>query len=348
MADLHRSSDFGLQRECRVKFVNGVWFPVKSKIEDLKKNHLGRITYSYDGGLYERTRSAERGQPAQLDNDLERLGEEFYEVQENEITFDEDGDVGDDVFLQQPEFKNINPIRAEDVANGKPALTADTKMGFPQDENNNTPLLSQPELWPKQRETSLPFKDGTEERDLKDITSYEKETLLTSSSCEYVPPEIVVTEISLTSTEGFENCILDQNGSIFGMTNEKDLSVHAPSRPRISSSFPEKAKYIEDGIRWIKCELQEMKKVDRIINSNLVSLMASLKQLKKINETFNEQQEILEDLEDIFEKEQFENSHLIDVPLQGRENGRLGLKRKVSNLERYTRLGRDGRRASYY
>ena len=347
MADLYKSRDFKLQRECRVKFVNGVWFPVKSKIEDLNKNNLEQITYSYDGELYERTRSTERGQPAQLDDDFERLGEEFYEVQENEITFDDD-DADDDVFLQQPVFKHISPTRAEDVANGKPALTVDTKMGFPQDENNNTTLLPQPELRPKQHETSLPCKDGTEEGDLEDNALHEKETLLSSSSREYFPPEIVVTEISLTSTEGLENCILDQNGGMFGTSKEQGLSLHAPSRPRISSSFPEKAQYIEDGIRWIKCELLEMKKVDRNINSSLASLMASIKQLKKINETFNEQQEILEDLEDIFEKEQFENSHLIDVPLQSREDGRLGLKRKVSNLERYTRLGRDGRRASYY
>lgn len=354
MADYHKSRNFALQRECKVKFANGAWFPVKSKMEDLDKKNFKQITYSEDRDLYERGRPTERAPSAGSEegskgNDFEMIGEEFYEVQENEITLDDDDD---DVFSQQPEFEHVNATdystREEVFANGEPGLTFETKIEFLQDENNNMTSLPKPELASKQHEVNLSSKEETTEQDMEKSTSCKKEARLTSGNTKSSAPKIVMAEISPNSRDGLENFINEHSADDICSWRGTDSWIQAPSRPKIPSSFPEKVKYIEDGIRWIKCELQEMKKVDRNINSNLVSLMTSIKQFKKVNETFNEQQEILEDLEDIFEKEQFENSHLIDVPSQSREDGRLGLKRKVSNLERYTRLGRDGRRASYY
>ena len=119
-----------------------------------------------------------------------------------------------------------------------------------------------------------------------------------------------------------------------------------PKMPAVSRPFCEKLQFIETGICWIKHELKGLREVDRELIKIFRELLSQSRRLKRVNDTFLEQQEILEEIDDLFEKEEFENLHLIDTPLPS--DVRIGMQRRVSDIDRYIRVGRVGRRASHY
>ena len=121
-----------------------------------------------------------------------------------------------------------------------------------------------------------------------------------------------------------------------------------PKRPSQSSRFTEKVAYVENAICWIRRELRVIQDADKDLLANLTGIRESMMKLKRVNEAFKEQQEILDDIDDIFEKGEFENIIILDKPMYTVGGGRQGIKRKVSNIERYIRVGRGGRRASHY
>ena len=120
----------------------------------------------------------------------------------------------------------------------------------------------------------------------------------------------------------------------------------SPKLPDASCTFLEKLHFIETGICWIKSELRGLREVDQRLIETFSELISQSRRLKKLKETFLEQQEILEEIDDIFEKEEFENLYLLDKPLFN--DARVGIQRKISNFDRYIRVGRVGRRASHY
>eukprot|EP00795_Rhopilema_esculentum_P017355 gene17355-8942_t len=141
-----------------------------------------------------------------------------------------------------------------------------------------------------------------------------------------------------------ESCALDNQaaGRLVSQGNEQ------PKRPSESSRFTEKVSYVENAICWIRRELRVIQDADKDLLANLTGIRESMMKLKRVNEAFKEQQEILDDIDDIFEKGEFENLNILDKPMYTVGGGRQGIKRKVSNIERYIRVGRGGRRASHY
>ena len=132
-----------------------------------------------------------------------------------------------------------------------------------------------------------------------------------------------------------------------GVNEDTKVKLEKPPKmPGESSAFCERVGYIETGISWIRNELMGLREVDQKLMATFRELISQSRKLRRVNDTFMEQQEILEEIDDIFEKEEFENSHLIDKPSHC--EARLGIQRKVSNLDRYIRIGRVGRRASHY
>ena len=129
-------------------------------------------------------------------------------------------------------------------------------------------------------------------------------------------------------------------------TNFNSGGTEPPKMPEISRPLCEKLHYIQTGICWIKHELRKLREVDQSLIETFRELISQSRRLKRVKDTFEEQQEILEEIDDLFEKEEFENLHLIDKSLPS--DVRVGIERKVSNVDRYIRLGRVDRRASHY
>ena len=125
--------------------------------------------------------------------------------------------------------------------------------------------------------------------------------------------------------------------------------VDPPIRPKTECSYMQKMEYIDHGIFWLTNELRSLQDEDKYLVKKFTTMIKSAEQLKKVDKTFTEQREILEDLEEhMAEKGQYKSSHLIDRPSNiGGEMSRIP-QRKVSNLQRYTRVGIGGRRASHY
>ena len=119
-----------------------------------------------------------------------------------------------------------------------------------------------------------------------------------------------------------------------------------PKMPGVSRPFCEKLQFIETGICWIRHELNGLREADRELIKTFRELISQSRRLKRVNDAFLEQQEILEEIDDLLEKEEFENLHLIDTPLPS--DVRMGMQRRVSNIDRYIRIGRVCRRASHY
>ena len=120
----------------------------------------------------------------------------------------------------------------------------------------------------------------------------------------------------------------------------------SPKLPDAPRTFLEKLHFIETGICWIKSELRGLREVDQKLIETFSELISQSRRLKRLKETFLEQQEILEEIDDLIEKEEFENLYLLDKPFSN--DARVGIQRKISNFDRYIRIGRVGRRASHY
>lgn len=144
-----------------------------------------------------------------------------------------------------------------------------------------------------------------------------------------------------------ENVNLIAVGTCTHVINTSKLSgEQPPAMPGAASPICERMEYVESGLCWIKRELQALKETDEKLTEMFQKMILRSRKLRKVGNAFIEQQEILEEIDDLFEKEEYEKLHLIDKPEHA--DVRRGIERKVSNVDRYMRVGRVGRRASHY
>jgi len=136
----------------------------------------------------------------------------------------------------------------------------------------------------------------------------------------------------------------EEDEDVFLVTNNLDL---VPKKPLADCSFEEQAVYMEKSFVWLKSEIRELKSQDKLLMKKFRTMLGAVEGLKKFRKTVEEQQGILGDLKAIEGIEL--QPTLVDVsPSFADESKDHALQRKVSNYQRYKRVGFDKRHVSFH
>ena len=109
-----------------------------------------------------------------------------------------------------------------------------------------------------------------------------------------------------------------------------------PKSPSPGSSFEEQAEYMDKTISWIKSEIRKLQIEDKKLVRQFTSMISSINNLKRFEDTSQEQMEILHDLSEPLD----EAPHHVDLPAVTLHSEMdKPIQRKISNMQRYKRVG---------